>query len=735
MSGSDGSRWRHLQERTIGTPEVAGVTLSRRHVALLVAGTGLLIAGLVGFVSPGILPDVGVSSLVAFVTAIVALGLAGHAGYRRLHRGERGARFPLVETRADVDRPGAAVDEDLRIATASRSLDRTEAVTRGHRARAAVRRHVANVAERVLQHRDRVGETTARTTLERGTWTTDPAAATLFAGGDLDVAGDGTDGSETGVGGVDGPETEASGMDNSETGRGGTDSSETGRGGTDSSETGPETDPASEVSPYPAVDLSGERGLGARITDTLGGGPDFQTAVRHTAASLAAGVPGVEVQGFAEERPRLVPREDAWEPGVWGTEHWRGAGSVGLALLGVAVLAEAPTVLLVAAVFVGYAGYAWLLTPPTPDLGVERALEPTDPVPGEAVRVTVTVRNEGDSLLPDCRLVDRVPDRLAVVGGSARHATALAPGETATFEYDVLAVAGSHEFRDCAVAVRDASGQRERTATVGGEGTTLTCDPAPVTESVPLHPGASNVVGRVSSDVGGSGTGFHAVREYRRGDPLDRIDWNRKARTGDLGTLEFEEEHAATVIVVVDRRPAAALAPGPEARSAVDRSLGGAGQLLDTLLADGDRVGLATVGLDCDYVPPGTGPAQRARMREFLRREETTPVPEAGYSFNPARYRRRLERRLPGDAQVALFSPVCDEPPVTLARWLQARGHGVTVFSPDPTGRDTVGGVLAGIERALDLSSLRAAGIRVVDWSPTEALGTAVERARGRWSV
>jgi len=705
VTGSDATRWRMLRENRIETPAVAGIRLTRRRVALLVAGSGLLLTGLVGLAAPGLLPDVGVTSIIAFVLAILALGLGVHAGYRRLRRGERATRFPLVETRSDVGRPGADLDETLREATGAGSLDRSLGVDRGYRARATVRRRVAGVAERVLAHRDGVDAATARAALADGTWTTDPVAGALFAEGNLDL-----------------PPLEGDA-----------------EGG--AADSGPRRD----VSPCPAADRDGERNLHTQLSARLGGGPDFRSALEHATASLAAAVPGVDADVVVDDRPLVAPEADAWEPGIWETEHWRGAGSVGLFLLGLAVLAEAPTLVLVAAVVVGYAGYAWLLSPPAPDLAIEREFEPSDPTPGEDVTVAVTVRNEGDGLLPDCRLVDRVPERLSVTDGSARHATALAPGESATFEYDVLAVAGTHEFGDCAAAVRDPSGQRERTVDVTGEGETLACEPAPVTESVPLHPQASGAVGRVPAAVGGSGTAFHAVREYRRGDPIERIDWNRKARTGDLGTLEFEEEHAATVVVVLDRRPAASLAPGPGARSAVDRGRAGASQLLDTLLADGDRVGVATVAMDWDFRPPGRGATHRVELRALLQGDESTSgpatkdpatnAPTTGFTFNPARYRRRLARRLPGDAQVALFTPLCDDASASIARWLAARGHGVTVFSPDPTGTGTVGGTIVGIERALELSALRAAGVRVVDWAPSESLDTAVDRARERWSA
>jgi uncharacterized repeat protein (TIGR01451 family) len=741
VSDREETPWRSLRETGLPAPAASDVSLSRRQVVLVFGGVGLVVAGVVGVVAPGVVADLDLPTLLVFLVALLALGFASRSGYKRLRRGERATSFEVVETRRDVARPGADLDEYLREGTRSNTGDSVKGyrVSQGHHARKMLRRHVEALAERVVQHRDRVDEETARTAVERGAWTADPAARSLFTDEPNAEAADGADDApETAAptAATTAPREAAASTDDGEPGY------EVAEGGDMTTATAGERRGAAQqppatsgVSPLPAVSTGREGGIGLRVSKLIGGEPDFRTGIRHATASLAAGVPGVSGDDLDGGR-RLVDAGDlTWREGVWDTEHWRGVGSIGLLLVGLGALAEAPTLALAATVYVGYAGYAWLLSPPIPDLAVERTFDPPDPTPGDRVTVTVTVENRGDGFLPDCRLVDQVPDRLAVVAGSARHATALSAGETATFSYDLLAVAGSHDFDELAVAVRDASGQRERSTRVQGDGRTLTCEPAPVTESVPLHPQASGIVGRVPADAGGSGTSFHTVREYRRGDPLDRIDWNRKARTGELGTLQFDEEHAATVVVVVDVREAAALAPGPASLSALDRGLGGASQLVDTLLADGDRVGLATLGLDWTYVRPGTGQAHRADMQALLEREEMRASRTAGYSFNPARYRRRVKRRLPSDAQIVLFSPLCDDDSLGLARWFHARGHRVTVFSPDPTGTGSIGGVLVAIERTLNLSSLRSAGIRVVDWPPDGSLQMAVDRAQGRWSA
>jgi uncharacterized protein (DUF58 family) len=252
---------------------------------------------------------------------------------------------------------------------------------------------------------------------------------------------------------------------------------------------------------------------------------------------------------------------------------------------------------------------------------------------------------------------------------------------------------------------------------------------------MPLRALTSRYTGRVGIDSGGPGTEFHAVREYRRGDPLSRIDWRRAARTGEYATLQFREERSATVVLLLDARESAYRAPGDEAPSAVERSVGAAGEVFTSLLSTGDRVGIAAYGPVEFWLPPNTGGAHRARARVALGTHPAfSPVPTDEPFFGSIRL-RRLRRRLPADAQVVLFTPLTDDATVRLARRLEATGHLVTVVSPDPTGDATHGNRLARIERSVRCSTLRRAGVRVVDWDPERPLAVAVARARRRWSA
>ena len=203
--------------------------------------------------------------------------------------------------------------------------------------------------------------------------------------------------------------------------------------------------------------------------------------------------------------PDGLPRQLRPE-GVVPTGRW--AGMAGLALIPVAlgVLLRHPPLVLVGAVGVAFAAYARGDSAPDPELTLERELSDPTPDPGDEVTVTVRVRNDGDGLLPDLRVVDGVPAALATEG-SARLGTALRPGRTATVRYTLTAVRGAHEFDPVHVVARNPSGSRERDDRIEAEGaTTLRCTPElEASTSLPLRGLTTVYSGRVPTDVGGAG--------------------------------------------------------------------------------------------------------------------------------------------------------------------------------------------------------------------------------------
>jgi uncharacterized repeat protein (TIGR01451 family) len=422
------------------------------------------------------------------------------------------------------------------------------------------------------------------------------------------------------------------------------------------------------------------------------------------------------------------------------TGRWTGVVGAAMLAVGVGVFATlgdgGPSLVVASVAVVGAVGYVVAATAPDVSLAVERRVGTDHPEPGEEVEVTVTVENTGDGWLADLRVVDGVPAGLRVVDGSPRYATALRAGETVRFSYVVVATRGEHTFDPVRALARDPSGATESERRVDATGAaTVECTPdLNARGEVPVFAQAARRTGRVRTDTAGEGVEFHSVREYQQGDPLSRVDWNRVATAGEFATLQFHEERAATVVVVVDARRPAYVTDDPAGPAVPERQLAAADRLASSLLSAGDSVGLAAFSPEWCWLEPRGGDTQRARIQRHL---ATHPAFGSERPTDPFYGRpplRRLREELPGHAQLVVCSPLCDDYAVELLREFHARGSPVTVVSPDPTGGDSTGQRLAAVERAVRISRLRRSGVRVVDWESDQPLRAALDTAQGRWS-
>lgn len=501
-----------------------------------------------------------------------------------------------------------------------------------------------------------------------------------------------------------------------------------------------------EAAAFIGGDQAPKAALGTRLSGLFRSGATSR-GIRHTVDAIAASA-GIEPreEGLGADEPAGGPGAftttmgGVAEPTVrrqpHGTAAWVGVSVVTLVAVGIGVLANRPAVLLAGVVGVGFAAYARTGAglPAPSAVTVERTVSDSHPTPGAEVTITVTVTNESDARLADLRFVDGVPAALDVPEGTARLGTALRAGESTTFTYPVTARRGVHRFGPTLLVARDIAGATE-TEMLLPAATTIECVPPlrPTAESVPLREQATRFVGGLETSTGGPGLEFHATREYRAGDPLSRIDWNRRARTGELTTVEFREERAATVVVVIDARADAYLASGGETPHAVDRGVEAAGRVYATLTAGGDRVGLAALGAPDCWLSPGTGTDHGVAARRLLATHEALSSVPDDSPTTAFRWEATLRRRLPTGAQVLLVSPLTDGYVPQVARRLDEAGHRVTVVSPDPTADRTPGHRLARVVRALRISELRAAGLPVVDWAPDESLDRTLARYAERW--
>jgi uncharacterized repeat protein (TIGR01451 family) len=461
--------------------------------------------------------------------------------------------------------------------------------------------------------------------------------------------------------------------------------------------------------------------------------------------------------------------------------RWRVGLLATLALTAIGLLFASRTVLTAAAIPLAYVLYgAVSRVPADPALSVERSFDGHDPAPGEAVEVTVAVENAGERVLPDVRVVDGVPEALAVTDGSPRICTALPPGETARLTYTVVAKRGEHDFADPVVRLRSLAAAERLTEAVAADGErTLRC--ANTVADAPLREATLPRAGTLPTDTGGSGLEFFATRQYQTGDPMNRVDWRHYAKTGEFVTVQYREEQAIRTVLIVDARPVGRVTARPGYPTGAELAAYAGERLHETLDRAGVVTSVAAVGLDSEgrdnaaldsegvgsetldsegrdnealdsegldglvgpdgvaWVDPETGgPAGRARavfraVQSVADSEAepaaTTPPDSVATDGGPDGRTRRLLARMPPTAQVVVCTPLLDNWPVALAKTLAVRGFPLMVVSPDVTGGGSIGQSLSGVHRRLRLRELERSGAKTVTWHRDQPIDAALRRS------
>lgn len=407
------------------------------------------------------------------------------------------------------------------------------------------------------------------------------------------------------------------------------------------------------------------------------------------------------------------------------TNRWRGVVAVAFISAGIGIILSRPGLLLASIVGLAYSTYASTTTAPSISLSINRAVSTDSPEPGEEVKVSLEITNTG-STLNDLRIIDGVPPRLRVTDKSPRLGTALRTGKTAEFSYQITAKRGEHEFTPITVLARDQSGAIEIETTYE-EPTKITCIPSltPIPISFPLRAKTIHYAGPVESKSAGAGVEFHATRDYRPGDPIGRIDWNRLAQTGDLTTIEYIERHRATVILLIDSRRSAYV--GGE-NHAVDRCVEAAYSVFATLTQDGHRVGLSALNPIPFWLPPNTGDMHESTVRQELATNPAFSPQPTNEQIVATLQINELLKQIPSNAQIIFFSPMTDDNVQIATARLDTSGHRVTVVSPNVTKPNTPGQRLARVERDLRLIALHQRGIPVINWEPDENLTDVILR-------
>ena len=417
--------------------------------------------------------------------------------------------------------------------------------------------------------------------------------------------------------------------------------------------------------------------------------------------------------------------------------RWRVVITGSLWLAGAGIWLLEPVLVVAAMVPFAFVAYGALTrAPPVTDaIRLERSITPTRTYPGGVVSVELTITNQREDPLVDLRVIDGVPDELAVIEGSPRAVLSLEAGESETITYALRARHGEHQFASVLLRTHSLSGVEvvddERVAD-GHNRITATLEPS----SYPLASQTTGAVGEWPVDRGGSGLEFHGIRSYQPEDPLTRINWRQYARDRQLSTIEYREQEAVDVHLIVDGRRVADVASVDTAPTGTELGVYLASELLDGLLRHRNRVGVGVLGVEPSnlagvsavtpavaWISPGTGREHRVQLRSLLDQAVDGDGPEDERRVEAVELIGRLTQR----TQVVLISPLCDDAIVDLARELHQAGQAVTVYTPALVG-ETTGGRQATAARRIRIAELRRQGIAVVNWRPAEPLAAAFER-------
>jgi uncharacterized protein (DUF58 family) len=231
------------------------------------------------------------------------------------------------------------------------------------------------------------------------------------------------------------------------------------------------------------------------------------------------------------------------------------------ALIGVAVALKAGLVAFAGYVLLGvYLLSRWLARRWVHDLSATRACGAEPREVGESTDVTVTLTNTGalpvawvlvEDLVPDFAVKARTP-RLAVKGKRV-HVVTLRGRQTKTIKYQVtFAMRGYYPLGPTLLETGDVFGLHRRHRVVGKPVYVMVYPkvvPLPRYDFASERPiGEIRLQNRLFEDP----TRTAGVRQYVRGDPLQRVHWKVTARTGQLHCRVYEPTTLAGATILVD---------------------------------------------------------------------------------------------------------------------------------------------------------------------------------------
>ncbi|MBC7317925.1 DUF58 domain-containing protein [Candidatus Bipolaricaulota bacterium] len=363
-------------------------------------------------------------------------------------------------------------------------------------------------------------------------------------------------------------------------------------------------------------------------------------------------------------------------------------------------------------------------------LSAQRIVEPKRLHEGHLLQIQVHVRNLGRKPV-ELRISDGPYPGFSVTEGKTWAWGVVAPQEELSLSYVVRPARGIYKLSGVQVEILDPLGLTPRRLELPCPGEVAVLPRVEDLLRVDTRPRRTlTAPGTARARRGGMGLEFHGVREYRPGDNVRRLAWKVFARRDEPAVVEFEEERAADVAVILDVRARAYFAAPSEL---FEFSVRAAAALAQYFLRQGNRVALLKYGAVLDWIFPGYGRRHGERILRELAEAKL------GKSEVFAELDHLPTRLLPAGSLIVLVSPLILGDEDTLGK-LVARGYRVFAVLPDPvslefgrveTEEEKLVRRIMFLERWVLLRRLRRAGVTAVVWDVRRPLSPLLRRLRG----
>lgn len=380
---------------------------------------------------------------------------------------------------------------------------------------------------------------------------------------------------------------------------------------------------------------------------------------------------------------------------------------VALVALGIAFLVQAPYMAFAVYAFLllvflaHFSSVAWLS-----GLDCTRTISQTTLRQGEDAQVEVTLTNRRGWPIPWIFIEDLAPADFPRMGDTTRLAV-LMPGRSITLRYTLTCPRrGYHRIGPLLMESGDLFGLQKRFRT-GQQQDYISVLPT-VAYIDTFNIGARRPQGpvRISNRVYEDPTRISGLREYVRGDPLNRIHWKASARTGELFVKQSEPSNVLGATIILDLF--GAWYQGEDGSERIELAITAAASFAYLLQSSGEQVGLLTNARDAaevarydveareslsrneaegnivgegisDRLNPLTVPTRRSPVQAMLIVENLARVlPTDGLDVGQLILSEF--RRLPHDAALLPIVPQVTEDLALLLGQMKLSGFAVTAF-------------------------------------------------------